>query len=107
VPVLQMTTGAACGGTGRDCGTINCPAEIRQWGGAGAELILLFVVLVGTWVASLFLNPWVKCSKCQGKPKSQGWLYSYAHHFCKKCGGTGQQVRWGSKGVRHGARHTP
>jgi hypothetical protein len=43
------------------------------------------------------LNPWVKCSKCQGKPKHQGWAYSYAHHFCSKCGGSGQQVRLGRK----------
>jgi DnaJ-class molecular chaperone len=48
-------------------------------------------------VVSLMLNPWVKCSKCQGKPKQQGWAFSYAHHFCDKCGGKGQQVRFGRK----------
>jgi DnaJ-class molecular chaperone len=61
------------------------------------ELVLLLFIGFITYVVSLMLNPWVKCSKCQGKPKHQGWAYSYAHHFCSKCGGSGQQVRLGRK----------
>jgi DnaJ-class molecular chaperone len=46
---------------------------------------------------TLWLNPWTKCSKCQGKPKIKGWIYSNAHHICDKCRGTGQQLRPGRK----------
>jgi DnaJ-class molecular chaperone len=59
--------------------------------------LVLFLIIVGGYVISLMLNPWVQCSKCHGKPKSQGWLYSYAHHICSKCGGSGQQPRLGLK----------
>jgi DnaJ-class molecular chaperone len=57
----------------------------------------LIAIVIGTYAASLNLNPWVKCSKCHGKQKAQGWVYSHAHHGCPKCGGTGRQVRWGYK----------
>jgi hypothetical protein len=61
------------------------------------ELFLLLFIGIITYLVSLRLNPWVKCSKCQGKPKQQGWTYRYAHHSCDKCGGKGQQVRFGRK----------
>ena len=51
---------------------------------------MLGVAVLVTYVVSLTLNPWVKCSKCHGKPKKQGSLFSYAHHICDKCGGSGQ-----------------
>jgi DnaJ-class molecular chaperone len=61
------------------------------------ELVVLVLVVVGGWLVSLWFNPWVKCSKCQNKPKIKGWIYSDAHHICDKCGGTGQQLRVGRK----------
>jgi DnaJ-class molecular chaperone len=61
------------------------------------ELFVLGVAVLVTYVVSLTLNPWVKCSKCHGKPKKQGSLFSYAHHTCDKCGGSGQQVRFGRR----------
>ena len=61
------------------------------------ELVALILAGLGVWVVSLWLNPWVKCSKCQGKPKIKGWIYSNAHHICDKRRGTGQQLRVGRK----------
>lgn len=61
------------------------------------ELLAVGAVLLVSYFVSLRLNPWVKCSKCHGQPKSQGSLFSYAHHQCDKCGGKGQQVRFGRK----------
>jgi DnaJ-class molecular chaperone len=61
------------------------------------ELVALLVILGGGYLLSLRLNPWVACSKCQGKPKQQGWIYRSAHHICNKCGGSGQQLRLGRK----------
>jgi DnaJ-class molecular chaperone len=46
---------------------------------------------------SLELSPWVQCSKCHGKSERQGWLFSYSHHICPRCQGTGQQQRLGRK----------
>jgi len=58
---------------------------------------LVLAIIVAGYLISLFLNPWVKCSKCGGKPKSQGLVYGYAHHICSKCKGTGQQLRLGRR----------
>lgn len=65
--------------------------------GISVELLVLGLVLLVGWIVSLRLNPWVKCSKCHGQPKTQGAFYGYAHHICDKCGGKGQQVRFGRK----------
>ena len=73
-------------------------------GDAVVELILVAVVgiLIAVYGVSLHLNPWVKCSKCHGKQKFQGWAFGHAHHGCPKCKGTGRQVRWGYKFFRVG-----
>jgi DnaJ-class molecular chaperone len=54
---------------------------------------LVFAVYLG----SLSFNPWVKCSRCQGKQRLRGWMFSNAYHNCPKCKGTGRQERWGHK----------
>jgi DnaJ-class molecular chaperone len=54
------------------------------------------VVILG-YIVSLKINPWVKCSRCGGNPKKTGSVFGYAHHFCPKCKGTGQQPRLGSR----------
>ena len=68
------------------------------------ELILLAVVgvLIGAYVVSLKLNPWIKCPKCKNSPKIKGWVATHAHHTCPRCKGTGRQVRWGYKFFRVG-----
>ena len=62
-----------------------------------AEVIVVLAVVIGGYLLSLKLNPWVRCSRCKNKPKIKGWVFSNAHHVCPKCEGTGQQVRFGSK----------
>jgi hypothetical protein len=63
---------------------------------------ILVVALIGFYVASLHFNPWVKCSKCHGKPRPRAWVFSYAHKVCPKCDGTGQQLRFGRRLFRMG-----
>jgi len=63
-------------------------------------VLVLVVIVIGGYYLSLVFNPMVKCSKCHGKPRPQGWVFSYAHHVCPKCDGTGQQVRLGRKLLR-------
>lgn len=60
-------------------------------------LFVIVVAFIAIYVASLFLSPYVKCSRCKNKPKRRGWMFSYAHHVCPKCNGTGQQVRFGTR----------
>jgi DnaJ-class molecular chaperone len=66
-------------------------------------VLLLIAIVIGGYAASLKLNPWVKCSKCHGKQRAQGWVFSNTHHNCPKCGGTGRQVRLGRKLFRMGS----
>ena len=62
------------------------------------EVVLALVILIGaSYVVSLKLNPWVKCSRCKNSPKIKAWTYSHAHHVCPKCKGTGQQLRFGRR----------
>ena len=65
--------------------------------------LVSFVIYYG----SLRLSPWVKCSKCNGQPRVKGRMFSYAHHTCPKCDGTGRQVRWGYRFFRMGAEGKP
>ena len=60
-------------------------------------IFLLVSTVVLGYVGSLRINPWVKCSRCGGKPQSKGKIFGYAHHFCPKCKGTGQQLRLGRR----------
>jgi DnaJ-class molecular chaperone len=60
-------------------------------------VILVLVLLITGYVASLWLNPWARCSRCKNRPKIKGWVFSYAHHVCPKCEGSGQQLRLGRK----------
>ncbi len=60
-------------------------------------IFLLISTVVLGYLGSLRINPWVKCSRCNGKPQSKGKVFGYAHHFCTKCKGTGQQLRFGRR----------
>ena len=61
------------------------------------EVVLFVVVLIGGYVLSLYLNPWVTCSRCHGKPRPRALVFGYAHHLCPKCKGAGQTRRLGSQ----------
>jgi len=79
-------------------------------GGHGLEalgLFLIVMVLIGGYYVSLIRNPWVICSKCHGQPKLKGGLFSYAHHTCPRCEGTGQELRLGRKLLNMGPPPAP
>jgi DnaJ-class molecular chaperone len=75
----------------------------RRMGATTVEGIVLVLILIGVgYVASLYLNPYVTCTKCQGKSMSKGWVFNYSHHICSRCQGTGQQPRWGTRFLKKG-----
>ena len=41
-------------------------------------LVVIVVIFIAVYVASLFLSPYVKCSRCKNKPKRRGWVLSVA-----------------------------
>ena len=57
----------------------------------------ILLIGLGVYIVSLYLNPFVDCSRCKGKPKQKGWMFSYAKHVCDKCGGSGLQMRLGRR----------
>jgi hypothetical protein len=59
--------------------------------------IVTIAILIGIYVLTLKLSPWVRCSRCKNNPKRKGWVFRYAHHVCPKCQGTGQQLRFGRR----------
>jgi hypothetical protein len=64
--------------------------------GSGALFLVVVILIVG-YVGSLWLNPWVKCSRCNGKPRVPGVVFTYSLHLCRKCRGTGRQLRLGRR----------
>ena len=59
-------------------------------------VIIVLVVGVGYYL-SLLLHPWARCSRCRGKPRKQGAIFSYSHRVCPRCQGTGQERRLGRR----------
>jgi DnaJ-class molecular chaperone len=57
--------------------------------------VLVIAIVIGSYVLSLKLNPYARCSRCRNKPRMKAWVFSNAHHVCPKCQGTGQQLRFG------------
>ena len=64
-----------------------------------SALLVVVLSFMAVYIASLFLSPYVRCSRCNNKPKRRGFMFRYAHHVCPKCKGTGQQVRFGTRVV--------
>lgn len=60
-------------------------------------VVVAIVIAVVIYGGSLLLNPFVKCSVCKGSSRPKGWLFGYAHHDCRKCGGNGRQQRLGHR----------
>lgn len=59
--------------------------------------VMVVAAVFFTYVASLYLHPWVDCSRCGGSAKHRGLLFPYAHRPCDKCGGTSKRPRWGRR----------
>jgi len=57
---------------------------------------MILVLIVG-YLVSLWINPWVKCSRCGGGTRKKGFIFGYAYHPCSKCKGTGRQLRFGRR----------
>ena len=60
-------------------------------------VLILIGGSIGVYYLSLTRSPWTECSRCHGKPRSRGWLFSYAQSVCPKCQGTGLQLRLGRR----------
>jgi Zn finger protein HypA/HybF involved in hydrogenase expression len=60
-------------------------------------VLAVVLILIGGYVLSLYLNPYVTCTKCRGKSRLGGWIFSSSRHYCPKCKGTGLQVRLGRR----------
>jgi DnaJ-class molecular chaperone len=91
---MPSPTGTAC------AATLVHDADEREDTVSALLVLLLIAIVIGVYYVSLRLNPWVKCSKCHGKQRFQGWVFSHAHHNCPKCGGTGRQLRLGYRWLR-------
>jgi hypothetical protein len=65
-------------------------------------LILVALVVVGTWVGSLYLWPFGPCLRCNGTDRNSG---STGTRFgeCRRCNGSGRRRRLGAKTIHRGA----
>lgn len=59
-------------------------------------LVLAAVVGVGYWV-SLRRHPYVRCSRCHGRGRAWGKIFTRSYALCGGCGGTGHSARWGTR----------
>jgi DnaJ-class molecular chaperone len=67
-----------------------------------AGLILIVLLAIAGWVASLYLWPFRPCLRCNGTGRNKG---STKKRFgeCKRCQGSGRLRRIGAKTIHRGA----
>lgn len=75
-------------------------AAWAMWHAAG--LILAVIVLAAGYLVSLRFNPRTACRRCKGSGRPRGWLYSWTHHKCSRCGGQGRVIRLGARSMGSG-----
>ena len=61
-------------------------------------LILTIVILIGIYVLTLKLNPWVRCSRCKNVPKRKAGRS--ATHITSLRAKAPQQLRFGRRFLR-------
>jgi len=62
--------------------------------------VIIGIILALVYYTSLRTYPYTKCKVCNGEPKHFSTLNPDAFRFCRKCGGTGRQERFGARFVR-------
>jgi hypothetical protein len=73
-------------------------------GGIAGLIVAVLALAVGYWF-SLRLNPRIRHRSCKGTGRPSGWIYTWSHHKCLGCGGSGRVIRygatqWGHPGIR-------
>lgn len=71
-------------------------------GGIAGLIVAAVFLAVGYWV-SLRLNPRTRHRSCKGVGRSSGWIYTWTHHRCAGCGGSGRVIRYGASRWGHPA----
>ena len=56
---------------------------------------VIVVPLIGIYALSFF-QPWVKCSRCRGKPRPRAWMFGHAHRFAPNA--EAQGIKFGLRG---------
>ena len=67
-----------------------------------AGLILIILLAIGAWAASLYLHPFGACLRCKGTGRNKG---SSRKRFgeCRRCKGSGRRRRLGARTIHRGA----
>ena len=69
-------------------------------------VLVIAVVLAVSYYVSLRVWPWRNCGRCNGSGRNAGST-SKRYGRCRKCGGTGRQLRRGARAInRNDARIT-
>jgi hypothetical protein len=71
-------------------------------------LILAAVLLLIGYMVSIRRHPRIAHRSCGGTGRSHGWLYTWTHHRCQGCSGSGRAIRygaarWGAPAIRQEA----
>lgn len=61
-----------------------------------STLLLIGLVIVLGWLASLWAHPFTACRDCKGSPKKFGGIYTKSFDLCRTCNGRGRRVRMGA-----------
>jgi hypothetical protein len=73
-------------------------------------IVAALILAVGYWM-SVRLNPRIAHRSCRGTGRPAGRIYTWAHHKCAGCGGSGRVIRygsarWGTQPIRDEAERT-
>jgi hypothetical protein len=62
----------------------------------GTLIVVAAVFAVG-YLLSISLHPFTNCRACKGGSRHRGAIYSYAYRACRRCEGSGRQLRFGAQ----------
>jgi len=65
-------------------------------------LVIVGLILLGGYILSIYLHPYVRCEKCKGLGRHWGSVFTNSLRPCHRCSGTGRKRRLGAVILRRG-----
>jgi DnaJ-class molecular chaperone len=71
------------------------------------ELLVIGLLMLAVYVASVCLHPYMACEACEGRGRHQGSWFNKSFRPCHVCSGTGRKQRLGARVLGRGQPRRP
>ncbi|MDN5933895.1 MAG: hypothetical protein L0I24_22955, partial [Pseudonocardia sp.] len=66
-------------------------------GADNSALLVVALIALAVYLASVWFNPFAPCRRCKGSPKTYGVIFTKAFDLCRHCEGRGRRMRFGAR----------